>query len=193
MLDKNTLVKITNRQNGYVGYKIPEMNGLRRRFSPGETKEVTMDELTKLSYLTGGMVLLKECFILDNPEAVSQLIGHTEPEYYYSEKDVENLLLNGSLDQLKDALDFAPEGVIELIKDKAVDLKLNDVRKRNAITEKTGFNVSNAIAFKEMAAADEEPEQQRTRRAAPITSEATGTTPQRRSSFTIKSAEHTEE
>ena len=43
MLDKNTLVKITNRYDGRVGYSIPDLCNLHRVFAPIETKEVTME------------------------------------------------------------------------------------------------------------------------------------------------------
>ena len=49
------------------------------------------------------------------------------------------------MEQLEDALDFAPLGVIELIKEKAVSLKLSDINKRDAIAKKTEFNVTKAI------------------------------------------------
>jgi len=54
----------------------------------------------------------------------------------------------GSLDEFLDCLDFAPEGVKDLIKNLAVDLPLNDVAKREAIFNKLGFNVDNAIRIK---------------------------------------------
>ena len=60
-----------------------------------------------------------------------------------------NMLQNGSLDELKDALDFAPSGVIQIIKDQAVALPIYDVRKRQAILEMTGFDVTSAIANSE--------------------------------------------
>ena len=44
-----------------------------------------------------------------------------EPEYNYTEEDIRNLLLNGTLDQLKDFLDFAPTGAIEIAKNIAVE------------------------------------------------------------------------
>jgi hypothetical protein len=56
---------------------------------------------------------------------------------------------NGSLDEFLDCLDFAPEGVIDLIKTLAVELPLNDVAKREAILNKTGFNVDNAIRIRQ--------------------------------------------
>ena len=150
-MDKNTIIKICNRDNAAVFYDIPEMNGLHRVFQPNEVKEVTLEELIKLSYEPGGMNLLKNNFVLNNKEAIKIILGQVEPEYNYTPTDVKNLLLNGSLDELLDCLDFAPEGVIELVKTLAVELPLNDVAKRDAILEKTN---SNAIQIKKETEAD---------------------------------------
>ena len=54
-MEKTTLIKVLNRDNGSVVYSIPEMNGLRRVFQAGEVKEVTFEELEKLSYIPGGI------------------------------------------------------------------------------------------------------------------------------------------
>ena len=162
MLDKNTLIKITNRYNGMVGYEVADL-GINRLFMAGETKEVTMEEIRKLSYSIGGMNLLKDCFILDNPEAVAEILGTVEPEYYYTEAEVTKLLNQGSLAELQDCLDFAPEGTIELVKKIAVETKLNDIQKRRAIFEATGFNVDAAVMVNE-ATEDEKVEEEKTRR-----------------------------
>jgi hypothetical protein len=153
-MDKSTIIKICNRDNAAVFYDIPEMNGLHRVFQPNEVKEVTLEELLKLSYEPGGMSLLRNNFVLNNKEAIKIILGQVEPEYNYTPADVKNLLLNGSLDELLDCLDFAPEGVIELVKNLAVELPLNDVAKREAILEKTNFNVTNAIQIKKETEAD---------------------------------------
>lgn len=154
MMDRNTIIKICNRDDAAVFYDIPEMNGLHRVFQPNEVKEVTLGELIKLSYEPGGMDLLRNNFILNNKEAINMILGEVEPEYNYTPVDIKNLLLNGSLDELLDCLDFAPEGVIEIVKNLAVELPLNDVAKREAILNKTGFNVTNAIEIKKEVQAD---------------------------------------
>lgn len=154
MLNKNTKLKVKNRSTGSIGYTIPDLNNLSRHFYAGEVKEniITFDELQKLSYLPGGMYMLKNYLvILDNDEARDAILNKVELEYSYTEKDVKNLLLNGSLDELLDCLDFAPVGVIELVKTMAVELEINDLRKRNAIFDKTGFNINNAIDIKHAA------------------------------------------
>ena len=48
-------------------------------------------------------------------------------------------------DDFLDCLDFAPVGVIDLIKQLAVSLPLNDMEKREAIKNKFGFDVTKAI------------------------------------------------
>lgn len=147
-MNKDTLVKVRNRDSGAVLYKIPELNRLRRVFQPKEIKEVPFDELKKLSYLPGGMALLRDSLVIQDDEAVAALLGEVEPEYNYTPEDIKKLLQEGTLDELLDCLDFAPEGVTDLIKVIAVELPLNDVAKREAILEKLHFNVTNAIEIK---------------------------------------------
>lgn len=177
MLEQSAIIKISNRDSGSVSYSIPEM-GIRRMFQPGEVKEITMEELRKLSYLPGGATLLKDCLIVYSEEALKEINPDYEPEYFYTAKEVKELLLRGSQAQFLDCLDFAPEGVIELIKHQAVALEINDLAKREAILEKTGFNVTKAIEVnRESKEVEETPAKQR-RTAAPITisekPEATG-------------------
>ena len=55
-------------------------------------------------------------------------------------------MTKGSLDAFLDCLDFAPVGVIDLIKKFSVSLPLNDIDKRDALKKKTGFDVTVALA-----------------------------------------------
>lgn len=168
MLSDDKIIKVSNRDSGTVGYKIDELGGLRRNFAPGESKDISMGELRKLSWTPGGKVILRECLIVRDKEALDELLGEVEPEYFYTEEEVKNLLLNGTLDQFKDCLDFAPDGVIDLIKTLSVKMELNDVSKRKAVLDKTGFNVDRAIEI-EKETSEEKPEENNTsRRAEPI-------------------------
>ena len=142
--DMNKTVSVKNRSAGQVIYKIPEHN-IRREFNVGEVKMLTYQELVWLSQQPGGRNLMQNMLQIQDPSATQNLNVHTEPEYFMSEEDVINLLKNGSLDALLDALDFAPAGVIQLIKDRAVSLPLYDMQKREAIQKATGFNVTAAI------------------------------------------------
>lgn len=144
MLDKDIIIKVTNRDNGVVAYTVPDLD-VTRHFQKNETKEISMDELRKLSYLPGGQTIIDNYFIIHNKEAVEELVSNIQPEYFYTEEEVKKLLSSGTLDQLDDCLSFAPQGVIELIKEIAVRTKLNDIKKRDLIFEKTGYNISRAI------------------------------------------------
>lgn len=155
MIENNTMIKVTNRDNGHVGYTIPDLNNLTRTFTANETKEIPMIELRKLSYIPGGRMILKDYLVLDNQEAIEELLSEVEPEYYYKEEDVKKLLIEGSLDALKDCLDYAPVGTLDLVKKVAVELPLNDVAKRKAILEMTGFNVDSAIMINEETKEDD--------------------------------------
>lgn len=167
MLEKDAIVKVSNRDSGSVGYTIPEM-GIRRKFQKGEVKEITMEELRKLSYLPGGQTIINECLIVHSEDALKELNPDYEPEYFYTEAEIKELLLHGTQAQFLDCLDFAPEGVIDLVKQMAVNLEINDIAKREAIFKKTGFNVNNAIAINQASKeVDEEVEVKKRRTAAP--------------------------
>lgn len=169
LLEKDTIIKVTNRDCGSVGYTIPDLN-LHRQYQAGETKDITMEELRKLSYLPGGMNILRKYLVLDNQDAINELLNDVEPEYYYTEQDVRNLLANGSLEEFEDCLDFAPEGTLNLVKKLAVETKLNDVAKRKAIMAKLGLNVTTAIEANEAyVALDEDESEKKTRRRVPAT------------------------
>ena len=163
MIDEKKIVRVTNRDNGHVGYRIPDMNNLVRDFSANETKNITVEELKKLAYISGGPTLIRDYLIIDDAEVVREVLGEVEPEYYYTEEDVKNLLLTGSLDALKDCLEFAPKGTIDLVKKLAIEMPLNDISKRKAILDMTGFNVDAAIMINEETK-DEMEDTQRVRR-----------------------------
>ena len=146
--DMKKLVKVTNRSGGKVIYHITDHN-IRREFYDGETKQIPYEELVWLSYQPGGRPLMTNSLLIEEIKVTSELNIHTEPEYFMTEADIIELLQNGSVDALKDALDFAPTGVIQIIKDQAVALPLYDMRKRQAILEMTGFDVTSAIANNE--------------------------------------------
>lgn len=163
MIDEKKIVRVTNRDNGHVGYRIPDMNNLVRDFSANETKNITVEELKKLAYISGGPTLIRDYLVIEDPEVVEEILGDVEPEYYYNEEDVKKLLLNGSLDELKDCIEFAPKGTVDLVKQLAVELPVNDITKRKAILDMTGFNVDAAIMINEETK-DEMENTQRVRR-----------------------------
>lgn len=155
MADKDYVI-VENRTAAKIVYNIPD-RGIRRELAPGQTIRTTKDEIEALSYVGGGLDLIKNHLLVKDEEMLDNLGIDREPEYYMSAADVMKLLTEGSLDEFLDVLDFAPDGVITLIQDLSVQLPLNDYAKRQALQEKTGFDVSAAIEnYKANSAPDEE-------------------------------------
>ncbi len=142
--------------------------------------------MRKLAYLPGGLKLIEDCLIIENDELVAELLGEVEPEYKYTISDVQDLLENGSLDELEDCLNFAPTGVVDLTKSVAVDLELNDMKKREMIQEKTGTNITNVINLKKEMSKEEAPAENKSERKASKKTTAAPTAPVRKTTNKYK-------
>lgn len=167
-LDKT--VNILNRGTGEAGYTLPD-TGVRRNWIPGEVKKgITVRELEQATYIPGGLKLMQKYLVINDEDVCEYLGLQVEPEYFYTAEEIRVLLSSGTIDQLLDCLEFAPEGVLDLIKKISLELKLNDVSKRDAIKKKLGFDVTAAISNVDYANADdkEDKSQKSGRRAEPI-------------------------
>lgn len=139
------MCKVTNRSAGRVIYNIPE-DHIRREFYNKETKEIALSELEKLAQQPGGRKLIYNYLSIQDADAIGHLVNRPiEPEYWLTEDKIPEWMNTCSLDEFKDALDFAPEGIKDLLKKYAVSLPLNDFAKRQALFEQLGFNVTKAI------------------------------------------------
>ena len=138
------MYNVKNRSAGVAVYKIPEL-GIRRSFAPGEVKQISAEELEKLTYQPGGMAMLAGFLQIMDAEAIAKVGLNPQPEYHMSEQDIAKLMVSGSLDEFLDCLDFAPPGVIDLVKKLSVSLPLSDFQKKNALKAKTGFDCDAAL------------------------------------------------
>ena len=154
MIKDDTLINVRNRNNGTTGYTLADGAKETRLWAENEVKKITFAELKRVSYLPGGAELLRDYLVIEDPAAIEALnVGidiQEQPEYLYTENEIRNLLFNGSLDELKDFLDFSPDGGIEIAKQIAVNEELPDMRKRKIISEATGFNINTAIEINDM-------------------------------------------
>jgi len=162
-----TLIVVKNRNNGSTGYTLPDSN-VRRTFAPGESKKIPLGELKSLQYSSGGSFILDNLLVIESQEALDALNMKVEPEYFYDEAKIKDLLYNSNMDEFLDFLDFATEGAIEIAKDIAVKEQIPDTRKREAISKKTGFSIDSAININKIMDAEdektEETEQKKERR-----------------------------
>lgn len=143
-MEDSTKIVVKNRLNVPIIYYIPDM-GIRRQFQGREEKTLTFEEMRKLSYVPGGESIIKDYLIIKDKNAIEELNLDIQPEYFYEKQQVIQLLKNGSMDEFLDCLDFAPEGVIQLLKNCAVQLPLNDVAKREVLLDKLDFDVAKTI------------------------------------------------
>ena len=154
----NDTVKVRNRNNGITGYVLD--GGVQRNFEPKESRPVPFSELKQLQYAPGGQYILDNYLVIEDKEALEALSMSVEPEYFYNEADIKDMLFNGSIDAFADFLDFAPKGALEIAKDIAIKERIPDVRKREMLSEKTGVNINNAIMVNDIMDADNEKEEE---------------------------------
>lgn len=190
LIDDKTIVPVKNIMRHDVGYTT--LNGIHRYFAPGLTMNITAGELRELSYVPGGLVLLQDYLQVGNKELAAEFgIAEDMVEYNWTEKEIEEAVTTADLDVLLDALDFAPDGIKEAIKDKAIELEIPDKNRIQAINKAMNCNIETIIRNKHAyeTAADNAEEAPKTRR----TSTKKTTATRRRTSTKKTEAEGTEE
>lgn len=145
-------MKVINRSDSTVTYSLPELN-TRRSFSPGESKELSPQEMEALFQKQGGAQLIKDYLLVDDRDWVAE---HWDApiEYFWQAAQVRKCLLEDPIDLFTETLDYAPAGVIDIIKSLAWRTPISDLNKIGAIKEKTGFDVLLAIEVMKPTAAD---------------------------------------
>lgn len=156
-MEESRMIPVQSRNGGIVFYTIPEDN-IQKIFRGSETKMIHIAELKKLMSIPGGEKTIRADLIIKDRDALVELGISVEPEYFYTEKEILQILETGTLDELEDMLNFAPEGVINMVQQLSVKIELPDTRKRKMILEKTGFNVDGALQIKQIMGEDEEKE-----------------------------------
>lgn len=158
-------VEVRNFTDQRVVYVIPEKN-IRREFMGFESKVVEAGELRELWFKSGGAKLLQDYLGVNNRELAREFDISDDTynhEYSWTQKDIDRVLTSGSEDELADALDYAPKGIVETIVDRAVELRIPNMNKRKLIQQMTDKDVSKKIAYSEMLDIDE-PKQSAPRR-----------------------------
>ena len=150
-MNNEKLCTITNRSPGYVKYVIEDMH-VSRTLSPGETFRVPEEEMFRLVQQNGGRTLIYDYIFIHEPDVAERVLNIKlvrEPEYNMTVDQVKAWMPTCSLDAFKDALEFGPQGVKDIIRAQAVKMKLNDVAKREAIKKYLGFDVTKAIEMQQ--------------------------------------------
>lgn len=150
MSDKK-MILVQNLTNDDVIY-IDNDGGVERRiiFKPQQTQELPEDMIERMSYDIGGSRLLTDYLSVKDDE-IRQRIGvpADQIEYDYTKEEVIANLKSNDLNVILDMLDFAPEGIIEMMVTEAVNLPITNRDVMKAISEKTGKNIEMMINNKE--------------------------------------------
>ncbi|NLV87667.1 MAG: hypothetical protein GX025_10715 [Clostridiales bacterium] len=156
-------MKVINRSDGNVTYHLEELR-TRRVFTPNESKEIEPAEMEALFQMDGGAELIKHYLLVDDKAWVED---HWQPEeeYFWKYADIEHCLKEDSLELFSETLDYAPQGVLDLIKAISWKLPLTDLNKIDEIRNKLGFDVQGAVRIMESQIhRDVEPKKERLRK-----------------------------
>lgn len=136
-------MKVYNRSDANVTYSLPELN-TRRVFALGEVKDIDPKELEALWQMDGGLTLIKDYLLVDDKEWVE---AHWDApiEYFWKDEQVKKCLKEDTLELFQETLEYAPQGVIDLIKMFAWQLPISDLNKIEALRLATGFDTLAAI------------------------------------------------
>lgn len=155
VVDDETMVVIRNLTDMPVAYHVPSLGDLRRELPPRASIRVKAGELRQLNYERGGSLLLHDYINVGNVELAREFgVSDDTVEYNWTIEDVDKALTTDDLDVLRDAMDFAPEGIKQTIADRAVELKIPDSNRRNIISNATGLDIDSMIKNKEIIDAD---------------------------------------
>ena len=175
-VSSSTMVSVTNMTEHKITL-VDKNTRTRYAFGPQQSKSLSAGEIRSLAYVPGILTMFFDGKLrLGNDKlAVEFNIPVDVPEYAYTIEDIDNILLNEDIEVLLDTLDFAPEGIIELVKSRAVALKIPSLEKRKVIserlsTDKMKVSIDKMIRETEemeeaLPAAEEKPVEKKRRRA----------------------------
>jgi len=133
-------MKVMNRDTGQTGYSLPELN-IRRVFNVGEIKELKEEEILALYNTDAGRLMLSHILQVQNKEFVIKNIWPDAPiEYFWTKEQIIKCLMEDSPELFAETLDYAPEGVINILKDLAWRTPITDLNKVQIMRQKLGFD-----------------------------------------------------
>jgi hypothetical protein len=161
-------VAVISRSKGSVSYSIPTLRVSRTWLQAGDSIDIPIDELLELRVTAGGAKLMDKYLMIADPTAYAIVYNEEEmiPEYQYGIEEVKYLLYEGTVEQLMDAIDYAPQGVLDLIKQLAVKKMPDKTDKIEVINKK--FNI-NLLTIVQNATLEEDAEEKTVvRRSEPV-------------------------
>lgn len=145
-MDGNRKVPVRSRTEGSVCYKLDSLRVARSWPKTGSVLQISIDELKELMVYPGGEYILRNLVIIEDEAARIEILGaEVQPEYNYTEDEIKYLLYEAEDNALLDCLDYAPIGVLELIKEFSLEKMPNTTAKIKAINQKLNINLNKII------------------------------------------------
>lgn len=156
MVEDSQEIEVVNMTNHKVGYNLADEN-IHRTLQPNEHRKIIAGELRKLNYQKGGHILLTDFLSVKNEELAKEFGIDVEEqvEYNWTSEDIDRVLIEGTYDELMDAMDFAPEGIKQQLAARAVQLQINDSNKRKIISDNSPYDIDAQIKNVEKATENE--------------------------------------
>lgn len=154
-IQANELVIVKSTVNSEVLLKVPSINLRREWTSKGSIQRIRFEDLEVASYEPGVRYMFETGILYIEDLTVKQRLGF-EPEdaiqpvniIVFSDKQIQNLLVRGSLAELEKALKSISEDQLLEFSRKAVELKLRDGSKIDLLEEITGQKIRKTIEYK---------------------------------------------
>lgn len=145
-MDGNRRVPVRSRTEGSVAYKLDSLRVARSWPKSGAVLQISIDELKELMVYPGGEYILRNLVIIEDEAVRIEILGaEVQPEYNYTEDEIKYLLYEAEDNALLDCLDYAPVGVLELIKEFSLEKMPNTTAKIKAINQKLNINLNKII------------------------------------------------
>lgn len=138
-------VKIRNLV-GYPVIIVTPIHHKRWELPPHGEMEVTVADVRECSYDQGCRNIFHDYVQICNSELAKEFgVNDDVIEYNWGDKEIKAALTTAPIEVLLDALDFAPDGIKEALLDKAVEMEIPDIQRREAISKALGVDVNNKI------------------------------------------------
>lgn len=143
-------VRVYNRSNSLVSY-VDQETKRKRVWQPiingvESYKDIEIEEIERvISNDYGAKVLYEDYLVIKDKDACEKIGISCPKEYFYDAKEIQKILETGTDFDLVEMIEFNNGALGDLIKQIAVEIKLDSSRKRQIIKDRLNFNVNFAI------------------------------------------------
>lgn len=142
-------IRVYNRSNSTVFYKDEDTNRTRTwepsTIGKESYKDLDFEEIERVVNTRGGKILFEEYLLIKDKKVCEELDLTCPKEYFYDVDEVKRILESGTDFEVVDMIENGPEGIKDIIKQVAIEMKLDSSRKRKIIKDRLGFDVNFAI------------------------------------------------